>query len=1176
MIVFKESLLIAKIISFKIINNKNMKIESIVFVLLVFFSSLAVAQVDVKKVIPPSPNAVALAKFADQPVNIHTGIPKVNIPLYDWNNSVSALSLNVSLDYHAGGIKVEEQSSNVGLGWALNAGGVVTRTMRGRPDELPLGFLTTSQLPDISTSTYDGSFLRVNQYYNNYYAITATNSGSFDSLYNITHNYYDGQQDVFMFSFNGRSGKFFIGKDGSIVTQNKENIKLVMNQTPGLNKINSFDIIDEQGILYHFSEIETTQITTQGNGSSPSVNDLPYDSSWYLSYISSADRQSTINFTYQSSQQNYRAGYSETKGVDLGFWLNATLPFEELSSSYNEVEVIGKRLSQISLPDGIDINFTYANAERLDIDNDYALNKVSISDGQHSFGFDFIQSFIFSGGSSYNYNNVRMQLDRVDCFGDNLQEKPYRFFYHNPLPAKDSFNQDFWGYAIGGERFMNTRIPKMDVPTAEGQIAHKLNYIIDGADRSPDPVAVKSASLRSIIYPTGGSTIFDMEINQSFGQFYKQDRMVKSFGFSKSGANQLYAMEVVATANLAIDIKINVQETSRITPEPGTPIWYLEDDIDNNPVNIVMTKGGWSTVLYSGTYGQIRQLPYLLVDDLIVPEIGTYSIEMQMNTSYPIDFYAFFTAVYGIAPTNKPVGGIRIKQIKSYEGADETTALLLNKNYSYNLTDGRSSGNISTVPNYNYYNITKLASDEAGPGWNGNYHDMLTRSSNSSQPLGFVQGSPIGYTQVTVEQLDGLAAIGGKTVFEFTPLQIMDSYDILPFKQGEYISWGAGMLLSEKSYNDQGQPVRSVINTYTTTAEKKISANHRSLVASTALQDLIGNTSPLAGYVVQQSYPILGNTLKKRQIERNYTGAEYLEEITDYIYDDKFQQKTVTKRNSIGKQTSIYFYPYDFMGLSPFYQMVNANRIGNIVKGEQWKVSGADSVLVASDATSFASDRDPLGFVRPSATYKLLSARGLTLSEVNAHNSSQFLPANGYLFKELEYFNYLSNGALRSYGRPNGIKSSFHWNVNGMLVAGTATNADATEVFLEDFEVSGNSTANYHTGKKGFSGSYTPPFNLPNGRPFLVNYWNFNGTTWSYVTAPYTGQTLVGIIDDVRIAPADAEVTTFINSPYAGIKSQIDAKGQTIYFDYDEFKRLNQVKDQNGNLIKTYTYHNRN
>lgn len=91
-------------------------------------------------VIPPAPTAAALAKYALTPVSLSSGIPNIDIPLYEI--AERDISLMVSLSYHGGGIKVGQIASWTGLGWSLNAGGVVTRTVMGLPDEKPIaGFI---------------------------------------------------------------------------------------------------------------------------------------------------------------------------------------------------------------------------------------------------------------------------------------------------------------------------------------------------------------------------------------------------------------------------------------------------------------------------------------------------------------------------------------------------------------------------------------------------------------------------------------------------------------------------------------------------------------------------------------------------------------------------------------------------------------------------------------------------------------------------------------------------------------------------------------------------------------------------------------------------------------------------------------------------------------------------
>lgn len=147
--------------------------------------------------VPPSPNAAALTKFGNIPVGPATGIPQVTIPIYQYTSKSNGLSLPISLDYHAGGVRVDEVASNVGIGWALNAGGVVSRGVKGTPDEDQDGFL--------NTPWFDGATGNS--------PATAPSSKPFVKAYNRT---LDIEADLFTFNFNGRSGRFVYGRNGDI------------------------------------------------------------------------------------------------------------------------------------------------------------------------------------------------------------------------------------------------------------------------------------------------------------------------------------------------------------------------------------------------------------------------------------------------------------------------------------------------------------------------------------------------------------------------------------------------------------------------------------------------------------------------------------------------------------------------------------------------------------------------------------------------------------------------------------------------------------------------------------------------------------------------------------------------------------------------------------------------
>lgn len=61
--------------------------------------------------------------------------------------------------------------------------------------------------------------------------------------------------------------------------------------------------------------------------------------------------------------------------------------------------------------------------------------------------------------------------------------------------------------------------------------------------------------------------------------------------------------------------------------------------------------------------------------------------------------------------------------------------------------------------------------------------------------------------------------------------------------------------------------------------------------------------------------------------------------------------------------------------------------------------------------------------------------------------------------------------------------------------------------------------------------------------------------------------------DDIRLCPAVSQMATYTHEPQVGITTQSDVGGQISYYEYDSFKRLKAIKDQDGNVIKSFDYH---
>ena len=144
-------------------------------------------------------------------MSTYTGIPNISVPIY--NIKYRDLTLPISLSYHAGGIKIEEEASWVGLGWSLNAGGVISRTIRGKND---------LALVDGFTSRLDLRYVG--------YPFEGQVSNSQEILFQICEGELDGEPDQFNFNIAGYSGKFVL-KPNSDLNQNYiEGILLDKNQ----------------------------------------------------------------------------------------------------------------------------------------------------------------------------------------------------------------------------------------------------------------------------------------------------------------------------------------------------------------------------------------------------------------------------------------------------------------------------------------------------------------------------------------------------------------------------------------------------------------------------------------------------------------------------------------------------------------------------------------------------------------------------------------------------------------------------------------------------------------------------------------------------------------------------------------------------------------------------------
>ncbi|MDB5089986.1 MAG: hypothetical protein JWR09_3980, partial [Mucilaginibacter sp.] len=294
----------------------------------------------------PSPNAASLGTYANFPLQGFTGLPNVNIPLYEINDH--GFKLPISLSYNPTAVRVNDNASWVGLGWSLNAGGVVTRNVVGAPDDendySPTGGTVDNPSPPKGHTgflyyNYNKSVLDIKNYWSN----TQTNINGFPafninsnyqglSLRSLRYNLVDTEPDIFSYNFNGHSGKFVFSQGTDkfnigVVAPDQHKILPVPYSDLQVNYqfrgvedahlpygnsswILSFTIKDEDGNVYLFdkAEYQNTQITDYGfysiftTSGGYGSSGLDYFSSWYLSKITTKLGK-VINFSYAVEQQ---------------------------------------------------------------------------------------------------------------------------------------------------------------------------------------------------------------------------------------------------------------------------------------------------------------------------------------------------------------------------------------------------------------------------------------------------------------------------------------------------------------------------------------------------------------------------------------------------------------------------------------------------------------------------------------------------------------------------------------------------------------------------------------------------------------------------------------------------------------------------------------------------------
>ncbi len=161
--------------------------------------------------------------------------------------------------------------------------------------------------------------------------------------------------------------------------------------------------------------------------------------------------------------------------------------------------------------------------------------------------------------------------------------------------------------------------------------------------------------------------------------------------------------------------------------------------------------------------------------------------------------------------------------------------------------------------------------------------------------------------------------------------------------------------------------------------------------------------------------------------------------------------------------------------------------------------------------------------------------------------------------------------------KDNNVNFAYKWQYNESYPTVECKNCATDKFLYEGFEeATSNTTTVARTGDKASTAAYTVV--LPATGTYTLTYWQKAGAEkWKLVQVNnVTANQSIGgngiYIDDVRLLPPGAAMTTYTYDPLVGMTSMTDANNVTIYYEYDALLRLSVIRDQSGNIVKRYTY----
>lgn len=543
---------------------------------------------------------------------------------------------------------------------------------------------------------------------------------------------------------------------------------------------------------------------------------------------------------------------------------------------------------------------------------------------------------------------------------------------------------------------------------------------------------------------------------------------------------------------------------------------------------------------------------------------------------------------------NHEVGGLRINKIVNLPGSN-LPAVTRTFNYTVPGSPSLSSGRLIDKPKYDSRkkerDFINYTGDESFDYIS--YCDKVVLSSSSYNTLG--RSSGVGVTYEYVTEILGLYGEGGRTEYKFTtfpdvennpqssylpdhiflhtgtgvipPIEYTSNDLIEIHNETTSFAFRRGLLLHKKTYDSDSILLSKEKNSYNLNYDLKEDVfNHPSGENSFILNDIVIKRlydeatvyyrtpieQELASTVVPAVFLYVYSELTSAWVQLSetestvYNSGDSVTTITTFGYGNKTHQQ-VTEQSMTDSKGDVWltknYFPDDVSG--------SGSLPGGVLTSDE--LSAANLMKSTNNhqlAHSLQTEQKKNGTLVSRTRNNFKNWSGLILPE-----SLEMALGSNSLEKRVTYHSYDTKGNPLEVSKDDGIHISYIWGYDKQYPVVQGINI--TNTVLQN--AINNTIA---------TGWPSKPVGVSSLETLLLALGN--------MTTPTQKQIWKEFLEELNSNPSigtSVQVTALTYLFGVGMTSQTDSNGISTYYEYDAAGRLKLIKDDDGNIVKTFAYH---